>query len=119
MPQSQKDDAQPQPEQKAPAPTFRDVYQKGYAYSGKRVKLEEVLGREILIREYVRRASKFAEGREMAVIHAYSRQVNPEQPYDFSFATGSRVILEQLERTKDQLPYRARVVKLKNYYSLA
>ena len=107
-----------QNQQRTPVPSFKDVYQRGYAFSGKRVKLEDVQGKEILIREFVKRPSKFEDGREMVVVHAYNRQVNPQEPYDFSFATGSKVIIQQLERTKNRLPYKATVTKVKNYFSL-
>jgi len=82
------------------------------------VKLTDVVDQEILIKEYVKRPSKFEEGREVVIVHAYNKQINPEAPHDLTFATGSKPVIQQLDATKAKLPYRAKVVKKKNYFSL-
>lgn len=97
---------------------FSEVYQKGRPYpTAMAVGLDDIIGKPVIIEEYVLRPSRFPD-RQMAIIHGHSSEVNPEAPHDFSVATGSAVVLRQLEETKGLLPYRATFAKFKNYYKL-
>lgn len=96
---------------------FKDikiVYEPPYPNAIKVMK-ENLIGKEIIIREVKEFPSSMQENATFFVILAQL----PDNPQMIYF-NGSPVIDDQIRRVKDQLPISATIIKVKNkYYSLS
>jgi len=98
--------------QKPVVPSFGDVYQKPRIdYRGERINVDSLVGQEFVIQEYKILPSKYSEGN-----YALMQIEIKGKPYIFS--TGSSVVLDQLSRVSDKLPFKAKLTKQKRYYKL-
>ena len=96
---------------------FTDVWKRGRAYpAAKQLRIDDVLDYDIDVLEYTLRESKYQDRGQMAIVKAYSAELNPDEPHEISFSTGSSVLLQQLEQVRGQLPVRTRIVKHEGRY---
>ena len=95
-------------------PRFRDFAREEHPLEGKKKRLDNILNIEILIHDFKISKSKIREGNYATI--QFSLNGNNEKYVVF---TGSQVIIDQLEKYKDKLPFYATIVKKYNYYSLS
>lgn len=88
-------------------PDFSEIYQGVLRMEGEQIQSKDLVGREFVIRSYIRRPSKYADNDYVSV----QIELSGEQRY---FNSASRPLLDQLERTQERLPYQARLVKRKS-----
>lgn len=95
---------------------FGDIFPK-VDFDGEKTKIDELLGKSIVIKQYGMIPSSFGENKNFLVIQA---TIDDEKDKLVTFATGSSIIFSQLEKIKDQLPVRTTIIKPMNkrYYTL-
>lgn len=81
-------------------------------FEGDKIRLDEILNKEILILGFKIKDSKRKEGTKYLTI-----QFRIDNMDKISF-TGSAVLQEQLEKYKESLPFYATIKKIQNYYTL-
>jgi len=79
---------------------------------GKKRKLEEILGQEVLILAFRIAKSRFKDRSYVTIQFENSGN-------RYVVFTGSEVLMEQLKRHEGQLPFYATVIKRFNYYSMS
>lgn len=83
---------------------------------GTKVRLDEILNKEILILNYKVRESKYAYGNSsQCVTVQFTFSDAPNETH--IFFTGSCILLEQLELYKEHIPFYTTVKKIDRYYS--
>lgn len=85
---------------------------------GKKSTLEDILGRELVVLNYVVKNTKYADAKNPdCLMVQFSFTENPEEHR--VFFTGSRVLLNQLERYKDKIPFAATIKKVGKYFTFS
>ena len=79
--------------------------------AGDKVKIEDVLNTEVTVLDFSVKTSKHNEGNYLTI----QVEVDDEKRVIF---TGSRVLIDQLEKYKEHLPFLATIRKINKYYSL-
>lgn len=79
---------------------------------GDKLKLSDILGKEILLRGYTVAKSKHYSGEYATLQFEFSEKIHV-------VFVGSKVIIEQLQKYGDQLPFMTTIVKIGKYYSLS
>lgn len=94
-------------------PHFKDIATREDigGLEGKKVKLESILGKEVLITNFECRRSRFQN--EYMIL-----QFRDGDELKVTF-TAAGVIRKQLERHRDQLPFYATIIKKNKYYTLS
>jgi len=85
---------------------------------GKKQSLDDVLEKEILVLRYRIKKSKFSEAKNpdcLTVQFAYP----DNEAVHFVFFSGSSVLMQQLEKYKDKLPFAATIKKVGKYYTFS
>jgi hypothetical protein len=83
---------------------------------GRKMSLDEILDKEILVLRYRVKQSKFKEAKNpdcLTVQFAYPESENTH----FVFFSGSSVLMQQLEKYKDKLPFSATIKKVGKYFT--
>jgi hypothetical protein len=83
---------------------------------GKKIALDEVLDKEISILRYRIKKTKFSEAKNpdcLTVQFAYPDNENAH----FVFFSGSSVLMQQLEKYKDKIPFQATIKKIGKYFT--
>jgi hypothetical protein len=83
-----------------------------FPLEGCKSKLSEILNIEIIITGYKISPSKVNKGNYLTIQY----ELNNERRVVF---TGSEVLSHQLERYKDKIPFRAKVIKQDKYFTLS
>lgn len=91
--------------------SFSDFAQEVKPFEGEKKKIKEVLDCEILVLDYKVNESKQKQGTQYATI-----QFKQEESFHVLF-TGSSILIEQLEKYKDNLPFYATIKKITKYYT--
>ena len=82
---------------------FSDFSSEGDVFDGEKVKLATLLDKEICILQYKIRMSKYQDKHEnYAIVQFTDTDENGEHKI---FFTGSGVVMEQLEKYVDELPF--------------
>lgn len=81
-------------------------------FSGSKLKIDALLGQEILIKSFKVEKSKYGEDRKVLTIQY---MIGEETHISF---TGSSVLIDQLEKYKQELPFSAIVEKVDKFYTL-
>jgi hypothetical protein len=85
---------------------------------GKKIPLDDILNKEIIVLRYKIKKSKFTDAKNpecLTVQFAY-----PERETEhFVFFSGSSVLMQQLEQYKDKLPFVATVKKIGKYFTFS
>lgn len=80
---------------------------------GNKKRLDEILNREIIITDFRITQSKRREGTECLQIQF----LMDSEP--FVVFTGSAVLSDQIQSTRDHIPFRTTIVKIDKYYSFS
>jgi hypothetical protein len=94
---------------------FSDFAQDG-PLDGDKMRIEEIIGREIIIRNYRIKSSRFQDNSSKYLTIQFSFQGDEKRYIVF---TGSAVIADQLERNADgNMPFFATIRRIGKYFSL-
>lgn len=96
---------------------FSDFSSEGDVFDGEKVKLATLLDKEICILQYKIRRSKYQDKHEnYAIVQFTDTNENGEHKI---FFTGSGVVMEQLEKYEDELPFQTTLKKIDKYLTLS
>ena len=85
---------------------------------GKKISLEEVLKKEIIVIRYRIKNSKYADAKNPQCLTVqFSFPATPEEHR--VFFSGSSVLMGQLEQYKDKLPFSAVIERVGKYYTFS
>lgn len=93
-------------------PRFSDFADEVKSLEGDKKKIQDILNKEILITDFKIKDSKQHSNTQYITI-----QFKIEGVYYIVF-TGSKILMEQLEKYKDNLPYYVIIKKIDKYYTL-
>ena len=82
---------------------------------GEKLKLDDILNKEILIKDFDLKKSAYSKN-ETGLYLTLQFEVEGETNILF---TGSDVLIRQLQKYKQQLPFYATLKKIKRYYTLS
>ena len=86
------------------------------AFSGDKAKINDILNKEIIILRYKVTPSKYKDkGDKCATVQFKEGEEGAEK----IFFTGSEVIMSQLEKYKEKMPFIAVMKKVDRYYTLS
>lgn len=91
---------------------FSDFAEEEKPLDGDKIKIDDVLNQEIVILGYKVRGSKYPKSSDKCL----TLQVELEGKRRVVF-TGSMVLLEQVEKYQDKLPFLATIKKIDRYYA--
>ncbi len=92
-------------------PRFSDFAEETKSFEGDKKRIDDILNQEILITDFKIKDSKKKQGSLYATIQFKIDDVN-----HIAF-TGSGVLIEQLEKYKDNLPFYTMIKKIDRYYT--
>ena len=96
---------------------FSDFSSEGDVFDGEKMKLATLLDKEICILQYKIRRSKYQDKHENYVIVQFTD--TDENGEHKIFFTGSGVVMEQLEKYEDELPFQTTLKKIDKYLTLS
>ena len=91
-------------------------FAKNIAFKGDKLRLEEILDKEIIVYRYRVGESKYNRQKEDS--HYLKLQIKYDTKYRVVF-TGSKVLLNQIKQYESHLPFRTKIIKSGNYYSFS
>jgi len=94
---------------------FSDFAKEEERLEGDKVKLDSILGEEIIIQGFTLAKSKFKENKTGQYITVQFSKGEDKQV----FFSGSDVIIDQLQRYKDEIPFKTTIKKVNKYYTLS
>ena len=92
-------------------PKFSDFAEETKVFDGDKKKIEDVLNQEILVVDFKVKSSKHKQGSLYATIQFKLGDTN------HIVFTGSGVLIDQLEKYKDSLPFYTTIKKIDRYYT--
>lgn len=92
---------------------FSDFAVNEHILEGLKIPIEEVLDKPIVINNYRLNKSKFKSESDCLMLQT---QINGQLRVIF---TGSKVLSDLCEKYKDHLPFEAKIIKIKKYYTFA
>jgi hypothetical protein len=95
---------------------FSDFAETPKVLDGKKVKIEDVVDKEIEIIGYRIEKSKYNGKSEMYLTIQFEW---PEQDGRFVLFTGSTVLLEQFEKYAEEIPFAATIRKVDKFFTLS
>ena len=84
---------------------------------GDKVRLDDIVNQEILITGFDTKPSRYSKNKSGKYLTLQFRSDDQSKP-NVVF-TGSDVLIDQLERYKDELPFLATIKKVNRYYTLS
>ena len=96
---------------------FSDFAEQGGVMDGRKANLDDLVGKEIIVTGYRVSKTKYAESKSP---HCLTVQFSHEEGGEKRvFFTGSKVLREQLDLHKDELPFQAVIKKIGRYYTFS
>ena len=97
---------------------FSDFAEPGGPLEGKKVKIDEILNIEILLRKFTMKESKYQKSSAKDCLTVQFEY--PDKPGEkHVIFTGSGVLIDQLRKYEDKLPFLAVIKKIDRYYTLS
>lgn len=93
-------------------PHFSDFADESKSFEGNKKKLDEIINQEILILDFKVKDSKQRQGSMYITI-----QFNLDGS-TFIVFSGSGILIDQLEKYKDNIPFYTQIKKINKYYTL-
>ena len=81
---------------------------------GDKIKIDDILNHEIAIINYSIKDSRYSDNQNGKYL---TLQIEEDNEKNVIF-TGSRVLIDQIEKYKDEIPFLATIRKINKYYSL-
>jgi len=96
---------------------FSDFCEEPAALDGKKVRIDDIVNQEILITGYNIKISKYGENKTGKYLTLqFATDGSKESRVLF---TGSDVLIDQLERYGDEIPFLATIKRVNRYYTLS
>lgn len=95
---------------------FSDFAKEEERLEGDKVKLDSILDQEITIHGFTLAKSNFSKNKSGQYITVQFSKQDTEKQVFFS---GSDVLIDQLQKYKDEMPFIARIKKVNKYYTLS
>ena len=92
-------------------PRFSDFAEETKAFDGNKKRIEDILNQEILILDFKVKDSKKRQDSLYATIQFKMGDIN------YIVFTGSNVLIDQLEKYKENLPFHTVIKKIDRYYT--
>ncbi len=92
-------------------PRFSDFAEESKAFEGNKKRIDDILNQEILITDFKIKDSKKKQDTLYATIQFKIDDIN------YIVFTGSGVLIDQLKKYKDSLPFFTTVKKIDRYYT--
>ena len=81
--------------------------------SGEKIKIDDVLEKEIIVHGYMVSDSKFKPNEKCLKIGIELNHLNRV------IFTGSKILLKQCEKYKDKMPFKTKLVKVNKHYAFS
>jgi len=94
-------------------PRFSDFAEEAKPFAGEKKRIDDILNQEVLIIDFKVKESKQRPNSSYVTIQFKQNGEN------YIIFTGSTVIIDQLNKYKDNLPFYATFVKIDRYYTLS
>lgn len=94
---------------------FSDFAMNESAIDGSKIKIDNVLNKEILVVAYKIKDSKFNKTNSDKCL-TLQIELNKEKYVMF---TGSSVLIDQIEKYKDKLPFISTIIKIDKYFTFS
>jgi len=94
-------------------PRFSDFAEETKSFDGDKKKIEDILNQEILITDFKIKDSKKRQDTLYATIQFKTDNIN------YIVFTGSNVLIDQLKRYKENLPFYTMIKKIDRYYTFS
>lgn len=98
-------------------PRFSDFADERGALEGDKAKIHELLNTEIIVVDYVIRDSKYSKNKSGKYLTIQFKRQQADDPR--IFFTGSDVLIDQIQRYEDKMPFIAEIRKVNRYYTFA
>lgn len=85
---------------------------------GKKMTLDDILNKEIIVLRYKIKKTKYADAKNPDCLTVQFAWPGNEAEH-FVFFSGSSVLMEQLEKYKDKLPFTAVIKKVGKYFTFS
>lgn len=95
---------------------FSDFAERENILEGSKVKITEIVGKEIILTGYEIRGSKFRRKEDNERVMTVQFKILDEVHI---FFTGSEILMKQLEKYKSFLPFKAIIKKIDKYFTLS
>lgn len=92
-------------------PHFSDFAEETKSFEGDKKKISDILNQEILIIDFKVKDSKQHENTQYTTI-----QFKIDETYYIAF-TGSKILMEQIYKYKDSIPFYTTIKKIDKYYT--
>jgi hypothetical protein len=89
---------------------FSDFAEEESFLDGEKIKIDEVIDREILVTDYKVKDSKYNDSKCLKL------QFSIDDKKHIIF-TGSNVLIDQIEKYKDEIPFLTIIKKINKYYT--
>lgn len=94
-------------------PKFSDFAEESKVFDGDKKRIEDILNQEILLLDFKVKSSKKKQDSLYATIQFKIESVN------YIVFTGSGVLIDQLEKHKDSIPFYTSIKKIDRYYTFS
>ena len=95
---------------------FSEFSQEESRLEGDKVKLDDILDTEIIIQGFTLAKSNFSKNKSGQYITVQFSKSEGEENVFFS---GSDVLIDQLQRYKEEIPFLTKIIKINKYYTLS
>jgi len=92
---------------------FSDFAQEPELLDGNKLKITEILNKEILVTGYRIKESKFGKDNNSKCLTIQFETDNDK----YIIFTGSNVLIDQIEKYKDELPFLSTIKRIDKYYT--
>ena len=84
--------------------------------TGDKLKLDDILSKEIIIKGYKISDSKYGKSGEDKKVLTLQFEL---EGIDYIIFTGSKVLMDQIEKYKDEIPFMTKIEKINTFYSFS
>ena len=84
--------------------------------TGDKLKLDDILSKEIIIKGYKISDSKYGKSGEDKKVLTLQFEL---EGIDYIIFTGSKVLMDQIEKYKDEIPFLTKTEKINTFYSFS
>ena len=95
---------------------FSDFATDDGVLTGDKLKLDDVLGKEIIVKGYKISDSKYGKSGEDKKVLTLQFGL---EGIDYIIFTGSKVLMDQIEKYKDEIPFMTKIEKINTFYSFS
>lgn len=96
---------------------FSDFAKEELRLDGKKIKIDDILNKDIIVMSYTLADTKYGKNKcgKYATVQ-FNYEGNEEK---YIFFTGSDILIEQLSRYKEEIPFETEIKKINRYYTFS